>query len=554
MLIVENYKKLSNISNIWLAFRSDAFFANLSPYYRPMMNVSFIIDTILGQGNIAVYHFSNLVYHILTGFLLYRFLQLLRINIQVSLFATILFLIHPVMGHAILWIPARGDLLVTMFALISGIWLIKSIDTGKWFYIVIHLIGFTAAIFSKESAVMLPLIYLLIIYSIHSKLLKPKYLTFPIGWIMITLFWYYLRSITIDNRPDDQRGLGAILNNLPFIPEAFARLLLPVGLPVTPVFTTLITTFGIALIIAIGYLFYKFRRKADIGLTLLGLIWFLAFCTPNMFVRLASANDNYEYLLHRLYLPSVGLLIFFLGLIPESTDLWSSSTRKRIILSILSLLVIVDFFQQPQYKNATTFWTSSIKYAPGRSWFYYYYGRYYFRQKDFDNYEKYLLKADSIQSYPNFHYQLAMIYFTERKDYNKAFRYFQSAFSQKGFGDEEARRNFVLFCIESSGDFALKGLLDEAIARCSLALDNDPENPVAAYNLGLYVIGKGQKERAVSLWKQALKYRNDFADPCKSLAIYYFFDRQMPDSAQFYSEKYNELGGKENLATILIHR
>jgi tetratricopeptide (TPR) repeat protein len=147
-----------------------------------------------------------------------------------------------------------------------------------------------------------------------------------------------------------------------------------------------------------------------------------------------------------------------------------------------------------------------------------------------------------------------MLNFSEKKDYNTAFRYFQSAFSQKGFGDDEARRNFVLFCIESSGDFASNGRLDEAIERCDLALKNDPQNAVAAYNLGLYVIGKGEKERAVSLWKQALNYRNEFADPCKSLAIYYFFDRNMPDSARYFARKYKDFGGTENLASILVKR
>jgi len=48
ILILGNFEKISHISNIGHAFRTDAFFASLSPYYRPLLNVSLMLDAAVG--------------------------------------------------------------------------------------------------------------------------------------------------------------------------------------------------------------------------------------------------------------------------------------------------------------------------------------------------------------------------------------------------------------------------------------------------------------------------------------------------------------------------
>lgn len=551
MLISDNYSKLSKLSNLPRAFLSDAFFAGLSPYYRPMMNVSFIFDTIIGQGSIGVFHFMNLFYHILSCLLLFKLLNSLKIINSVSLTATLLFSLHPVIGHAVLWIPARGDLLLTVFTLTSLIFQIKYLESGKTSALIVHFISFAGALFSKESAVALPLIFLGIWFLRGEKSLQLKKFIFLGGWLILISFWFLLRYFAIDHRPDSQRGMEALLNNLPFLPESVASVLFPINLPVTPVFTPLMTFLGIIGIIFIVILYVSFRKSSISSLVFFGAFWYLLLCTPNMFVRLASANDNFEYLLHRLYLPLVGFTIMAAGLVSEIKVRKSGEIKTAIISFLLLTMAIIDFTQQPAYKDGISFWTASTNYAPQRSWFYYYFGRYYFKKKDFITYEKYLLKADSIKSYPNFHYQLGMVYFTEYKDYDKAFRYFSSALSNPGYGDSEAQKNFALFCIETSNDFAKKGKLKDAIERCLLGLSYDPGNEIIAYNLGLYLIGDGQKERAVSQWKKALALKPDFKDPYKSLAIYYLYDRKLPDSAMDYAIKYKNLGGTDDLISMI---
>lgn len=549
-LILNNAELLGQWSNIWKAFRTDAFFANVSPYYRPLMNVSFILDTAIGGGSIAFYHFSGLLLHILTGLSLYRLLQILRLTPATALAGSLVFALHPLMGHAILWIPARGDLLVTLFAIISFISFIRFLETRSSWYLLLQVVTYAGAGFSKESGIILPVAFILFLFVKKEKIFDTKKLLIYGGWVLTAVLWYYLRYITIDHRPDNQRGLQSVLKNLPFIPEAVTSLFIPVNLQVTPSFSILLTLTGILIIIALVWLIYKNRSNSHIRLILFGMAWFLIFAAPNMFVRLSSASDNFEYLLHRIYLPSVGLLISLAAMIPETKANLGNKTFTGMLAGLLILFIALDIIQKPLYKDAHSFWNASIQRAPDRSWFHYYYGRYYFSQKDFPAYEKMLLRADSISSYPNFHYQLAMIYFTEYKDYEKAFRYFRSSFT-KGYSDQEARDNFVLFCIESSLDLFRNNKIQEAIARCKLALENDPDNAVAAFNMGIYLITAGNKESAASMWMRSVASDPSLKDPYRSLALYYFQYRNIPDSARYYANKFRELGGSPELVSMI---
>jgi tetratricopeptide (TPR) repeat protein len=141
-----------------------------------------------------------------------------------------------------------------------------------------------------------------------------------------------------------------------------------------------------------------------------------------------------------------------------------------------------------------------------------------------------------------------MIYFSEYKDYDKAYKYFMSALRHKGYGEEKAARtNFVLFCIESSYDLFKKNQIAEAIERCQLGLSVEPNNATAAYNLGIYQVTAGNKAEAVRLWQMAIKNDPELADPYKSMAIYFLFDEKDTTRARIFNQKYEKLSGNKGI-------
>jgi protein O-mannosyl-transferase len=546
MLVLGNYEKISHLSNLWQAFRTDAFFASVSPYYRPLQNVSLMIDAQLGGKSAFIYHLGNILYHMLSCMSLFWLLGLMGFSKPKSLVATIIFAVHPMMGHAVLWIPARGDLLVTLFGLLSFSLFILYLRDRKVRHLLLQVLCLAGAMFSKESAVFIPVLFVLYILVKKEKIWDPGKLILYGSWVLVLALWYYLRYISIDHRNDNQFGVHALVQNLPFLPEMVARLVFPFNLPVTPVFTPGYSLAGIVLILLIIIFIFSRKDKKQFPFIIFGATWFIGFCIPNMFVRLTTANDNFEYLLHRSYLPSIGFLIMLLAACPERWFVLTKRPNNLIIGMLILLFSGFSLYQQNKYTDAVSFWGSSLKYQPGKAWFHYYLGRYYFKQKDNLRYEKHLLEADSLKSYAEFKYQLGMISFINKKDYETAYRYFASAFKQ-GYGEQEGRANFILLCLESSADFFQKGEYSKAVKRCEEAVVNDPGNADAAYNLGIYLVNNGEKQRAASMWLRAIRLKPNLTQAYLSLCMYYRFDMKKADSANWYAREYGKHGGKENL-------
>ena len=56
------------------AFRHHLFLDSYSAHYRPVQNLSFIVDYFFWNGNLYGFHLTNLILHIASGLLLYLFL------------------------------------------------------------------------------------------------------------------------------------------------------------------------------------------------------------------------------------------------------------------------------------------------------------------------------------------------------------------------------------------------------------------------------------------------------------------------------------------------
>jgi hypothetical protein len=94
-----------------------------------------MFDAAFGGKAPLFYHLSNIGYHVLSCVSLLWLLGLLGFSKPKSLVATLIFAVHPVMGHAVLWIPARGDLLVTLFGILSCSFFIRFLKEGKMYYL-----------------------------------------------------------------------------------------------------------------------------------------------------------------------------------------------------------------------------------------------------------------------------------------------------------------------------------------------------------------------------------------------------------------------------------
>ena len=136
-----------------------------SNLYRPLTIYSYYLNNHLlgsgpdpGTGEVrpAGYHIVNLMLHAATGVLVYFFVMLLLRKRPVALFASLLFVAHPIQTEVVTNIVGRADILAMMFMLLALILHIKGSEPGRQkrvkFYIFAALF-LLLGLLSKENAI-----------------------------------------------------------------------------------------------------------------------------------------------------------------------------------------------------------------------------------------------------------------------------------------------------------------------------------------------------------------------------------------------------------------
>jgi protein O-mannosyl-transferase len=110
------------------AFRHHLFLDSFSAHYRPVQNISFILDYMVWNTNTYGFHLTNILLHVLGGVLLYFLLKKLFVPTFVSLpngsgvaslsafLIALLWVVHPVHSAAVDYISGRADSLAFVFA------------------------------------------------------------------------------------------------------------------------------------------------------------------------------------------------------------------------------------------------------------------------------------------------------------------------------------------------------------------------------------------------------------------------------------------------------
>jgi tetratricopeptide (TPR) repeat protein len=114
-------------------FRHYLYPDSLSVYYRPVQNLSYMVDYWLGGGDPLLYHFSNILYHGAAAVLLFLLLKRLLPSLTRTRFdpahlftiafgTALLWCVQPVHNAAVAYISGRADSLAMLLAL--GAWLL----------------------------------------------------------------------------------------------------------------------------------------------------------------------------------------------------------------------------------------------------------------------------------------------------------------------------------------------------------------------------------------------------------------------------------------------
>jgi hypothetical protein len=131
-------------------------------FYRPVVQITFWLNTHLSGMNPVTWRMMNLLLHIgvvVTAFLLAR--KLLN-RPRAAFLATLAFALTP-KAHPIgvLWISARGDLLMALFSILAMLAWLRWAESNRSRWFVASFTCYLIALLSKETAILLPFLLLL---------------------------------------------------------------------------------------------------------------------------------------------------------------------------------------------------------------------------------------------------------------------------------------------------------------------------------------------------------------------------------------------------------
>ncbi len=361
-LIIDNQDIISDIKNLPLIFSSDAFFSGTNFYYRPILNLSFMLDTVLAGDIYFVYFLVNILLHLATAIMVFLILQKINIRKSASFLLSLVFLMHPAISQAVAWLPGRNDSLLAIFA-IPAIWfLILFNEKPKLRFLLLYTLFFFLALLTKETSVFLPVLavaYFLTIGRRQAAGKSEKFLVLLMSFFA-GVIWYLMRNLAFGSENismvDALQSIGSNLLNAIVL---MGKIMLPINLSVLPVPADSSLWWAAAAFSLTIIAFFK-SREINWLRWFFGLSWLLIFLLPP-FVISASAPYILE---HRLYLPIVGFLIMASELSFIKKLDFTRKKVKIIVFGVLIVLALITFFHSHQFKNRLVFWESAVKDSP----------------------------------------------------------------------------------------------------------------------------------------------------------------------------------------------
>lgn len=360
-LIVEKAAILQNLNNIGSIFTSDAFFSGDKFYYRPLLNLSFMLDAQVGGILTPVFFLDNILIHILAAGLIFYLLARLTARRSLSFWLSLVFLVHPVLVQAVAWLPGRNDSLLTVYILAAFIGCLNFLEQPRLRSYLAYLFFFFAALLTKETAVGLPLLvifYFLFIDRGPSS--RADKFLLVIGSAAIGFIWFLMRHLALGGEPTNYLTAAVgIVHNAPALLVHLGKLILPFNLSVLPILADSTVIYGV-LVLAVLLGAWGFSKQRRNNYIIFGALWFLIFLLPS-FIRLNTLPDFLE---HRLYLPLFGFLI----MVAEIDGIKNLDFRRRRVklaaLIILVIFSVITLVHSRSFRDRLAFWQAAAASSP----------------------------------------------------------------------------------------------------------------------------------------------------------------------------------------------
>jgi len=499
-------------TDYWAGFHRDR-----SGLYRPLPVLSFSLNYRLSGPDPTLYHLVDLLLHAAAALLLYQFCRRCTRREDLAWWSSLLFAAHPVQSEAVAGLVGRADIMAALFGLMALSQHLRARRSENWRASAGVGLALAAALLSKESAIVLPALFLLTdlfqYRAFSEKRYRKGYLLYA-GVVLVYLVWRRrvlggLGVPEIDHLDNPLVALSLplrLVNAAGILFRYLGLLLLPVHLSADYSFDALPLTrqlWSADLLFVVlglaglaGLLLVAWHRAPWVAF---GLAWICISLGPVANVLLPIGTIMAERL---LYLPAAGFAIAVAALLPEGRF------PRPALAAFSSLLLILyagaTLIRTRDWQDDYSLFARTVQVRPGsaRAW------RVLGRAALARGEDRLGLSAlgralEILPDYYEVYDDLGYFYFN-RKDYEKALEHFSTALQLRGdYPIAWFNLGLTLYHLDRR---------DEARTALERAIALNPRYVRAYYNLGIILLEEGELERAEELFEKTLSLDPDHAE------------------------------------------
>lgn len=471
--------------------------------YRPLRDISYRVDYLIGGKEPFIYHGTNVLLHVLAVLTSYWFIALLTRENKVSFLSAAFFAVHPIHTESVAWIKGRDDILFALFYLLSFVMYLRYEDKAGWKGKLNYLVSlslFILSLFSKEMGITLPLTIAL--YQVIFK----KFRSYPLlPYLAIAAVYMGLRTYVLGQVAQQEYWGGGSLPTMLTMSKAFAQYLrlslMPINqcadyfsFPVSRGIDLWVMISFLFLVLVMGLLFVLRNSVALWG----GLFFFMALLPVSNIIPIKIPIAE-----RFLYLPLLGFCIAFAsGLRKVFT------TDRRFLVAglvFVSIFTLLTFKRNYVWRDEYSLWSDTLRKAPGNARAHYGMGTAYATKGMLDEAIREFKESIRLAPY-----------------YPEPFSALGLAYYKKGMVEEAIKSYAGYRTAEGLISYYKKGLAEDAVYLYRKALQIDPANRDARYNLALLYQEQGMMEEAIKEFLELLKYKPDDVDALNSIGLAYF--------------------------------
>lgn len=303
------------------------------------------------------FHATNLLLHLTACSLVLLLLRRLGHGWRTSLLLSLVLCVHPALVSVVGWIPCRNDSLLAIFVLAAVLSMLRFLARPHVASGAAVLACVAQALFTKESGLgLLVVLPSLALVERGAQALRERPLQLLgvcVGSVALT--YVMLRRYALGALPV---GLGSVLAQARDTLVVYVgKTLLPVQLSLHPNLDDSSLWPGSLVLGAAVGLLVALRARLS-GRFALGIVRYFAFLVPGLFV--APETNGLE---HRLYVPTIGLLISAAALRPGT---WRVPRPLLLgaALALLAGLAILSVRRLPDFASDLAFWESAARSSP----------------------------------------------------------------------------------------------------------------------------------------------------------------------------------------------